>query len=259
MSRGTRRFDSPLASGIDAFVAHKRALGCRFDTEEKVFVLLDRYLLEQRITELDQLTPEVLDGFLASRPRAPRSYNVLLATVRRLFDWLVLHEHIEISPLRAEPKRIGQSLRPFLFDKVQARSLLDAAARLPDTSWIPMRGETYATMFALLYALGLRVGEVTRLRGEDVDFEHKLLVIRQTKFSKSRLVPFGPRAEERLRRFVQHPHQGGGIAPLRTQVRVGRNVSRYADLARRYVGARVAGGTVNDYVPHSPRSAPRNQ
>jgi integrase len=65
-----------------------------------------------------------------------------------------------------------------------------------------MRGDVYEMIFALLYALGLRVGEVTRLRRSDIDFEHKLLVIRQSKFGKSRLVPFGPRVEEKLLRFL---------------------------------------------------------
>jgi len=202
MSSRHRQFDSPLANGICAFVAHKRALGCRFDAEEKLFVLLDRYLVEKHVTELDQLTPAVLDGFLASRRRSPRSYNVLLAEVRQLFVWLVLHEYIEVSPLHAEPKRTGTQRRPFLFDKIQARTLLDAAGRLPDTSRVPLRGATYEMIFALLYALGLRVGEVTRLRCSDIDFEHKMLTIRQTKFSKTRLVPFGPRVEARLQRFL---------------------------------------------------------
>lgn len=202
MSSRHRQFDSPLASGICAFVAHKRALGCRFDAEEKLFVLLDRYLVQKRITELDQLTPVVLDGFLASRPRSPRSYNVLLAEVRQLFVWLVRHDYLEVSPLDAEPKRTGTPCRPFLFNKIQVRALLDAAARLPETPRIPMRGATYEMIFALLYALGLRVGEVTRLRGGDIDFEHKLLTIGQTKFNKSRLVPFGPQVETRLRLFL---------------------------------------------------------
>jgi integrase len=38
---------------------------------------------------------------------------------------------------------------------------------------------------------------------EDLDFERSLLVIRQTKFGKSRLVPFGPRTEELLRGYLK--------------------------------------------------------
>src|ERR1051326_1292586 len=65
-----------------------------------------------------------------------------------------------------------------------------------------MRGPTYRTVFAVLYGLGLRVGEVSRLCCKDIDFERQLLVIRETKFSKSRLVPFGPRTAALLREFL---------------------------------------------------------
>jgi len=42
----------------------------------------------------------------------------------------------------------------------------------------------------------------TRLRIGDIDFEHQLLVIRQSKFGKSRLVPFGPRMGEKLHQYL---------------------------------------------------------
>ena len=47
-------------------------------------------------------------------------------------------------------------------------------------------------IFALLYGLGLRVGEAVRLKLEDVDFQRDTLFIRDTKFSKSRLCRSGP-------------------------------------------------------------------
>lgn len=214
MRQPTRQYDSILASGIGSFVEYKRALGYRYDAEEKKLILLDRYLVEQGVTCLNEITPDVLDRFMASRARAPSGFNDLLSTVRQLFNWLLLHEHISTSPLRVESKRSGPHLRPFLFDKTQARRLIDAAASLPDTPNKRMRGEIYSTIFALLYALGLRVSEVTRLRGKDIDIEHKLLVIRQTKFSKNRLVPFGPNVENRLQQFLQQRERQ--LGPLET-------------------------------------------
>jgi integrase len=84
-----------------------------------------------------------------------------------------------------------------------ARRLLDLAATLPDNPRALLRGPTYKTIFALLYGLGLRVGEVSRLNLADVDFDRDLLVIRETKFGKSRLVPFGPRIGCLLRDYVE--------------------------------------------------------
>jgi site-specific recombinase XerD len=214
MTRQPNEFRSPLAPGIRQFLAHKRALARRFDVEEKALRLLDRYLVEQDVRTFDQITPDLIDAFLASRPRTtPRSYNHLLGTVARLFNWLVDQRLLGRSPLRAKPRHQNAQRIPFLFDRTTARRLLEAAGRLPDNSRAPMRGLTYRTIFALLYGLGLRVGEAARLRLGDVDWERQLLVIRLTKFSKSRLVPFGPRIAALLRQYLEAQEKRRGTLP----------------------------------------------
>jgi hypothetical protein len=79
-------YASPLADGIAQFIAHKRVLGRRYETEVYALRLFDRYLVAQGITELDAITPGVIEAFVATRPRVrPRSYNHLLGVLRRLF------------------------------------------------------------------------------------------------------------------------------------------------------------------------------
>jgi integrase len=67
-------------------------------------------------------------------------------------------------------------------------------------------------MLTLLCALGLRHGEVVRLRLRDVDGDRQALFIGQTKFHKSRYVPFGPKVGDRLRRYLEVRH--GLLAPV---------------------------------------------
>lgn len=204
MKRQHRHFASVLAEGITRFLAHKRALGRRYEVEEKTLYLLDRFLVQHAISRIDKITPDVIDDFLATRPRRkPRSYNHLLGTVRRLFDWLVLQGLVPASPVRAKSRRQTGQRIPFIFDRKAALRLLECAAGLKDNPRAQMRGMTYRTIFALLYGLGLRVGEVSRLCYADLDFERQLLVIRQTKFSKSRLIPFGPRIGAVLRDYLE--------------------------------------------------------
>jgi integrase len=205
---------SLLAAAIRQFLDHKRALARKFMVEEKALRLLDRYLVDHDVRTPEQITPDLLDAFLASRPRkTPRSYNHLLGTVARLFNWLVGQGLLERSPLRAKPRRQTAQRIPFLFDRTMARRLLELAGSLPDNPRAAMRGLTYRTIFALLYGLGLRVGEVARLRWGDVDEERQLLVIRLTKFSKSRLVPFGPRLGALLRQYMEARKQRLGSFP----------------------------------------------
>jgi len=55
----------------------------------------------------------------------------------------------------------------------------------------------------LLYCCGLRRGELLKLRLADIDTEQQVLRIQQTKFYKSRLVPFSSSVGEELRKYLQ--------------------------------------------------------
>jgi integrase len=179
---------------VGRFLAHKRAHGRKYLSEQAELRLLIRFAAEKGAIRLDELTPSLLDDFLGSRPRSrPRSFNHLLGVVGCLFDWAVSQQLLEVSPLRARRRRSTAARIPFLFDPVQARRLLDAAGALTDNSRAPQRGPTYRTTFALCYGLGLRAGEACGLRLGDVDTSRGLLVVRGGKFGKSRLVPHGPR------------------------------------------------------------------
>ena len=48
-------FRSSIAAGIERYLAHKRALGCRFRTEEKALWLLDRFLIERGVKAIDEI------------------------------------------------------------------------------------------------------------------------------------------------------------------------------------------------------------
>lgn len=163
-------FHSVLSDGIEQFIAHKRTLDRRYDVEEKTLRLFDRYLTSQKVEHLRQVTPSLIEAFLASRPRKQaRSYNHLLSTVRRLFDWLFAQGIVERSPVQTATRRQTAQRIPFIFDRTAARRLLDLATGLPDNPRALMRGTSYHAIFAILYGLGLRVGEVCRLRQRDID------------------------------------------------------------------------------------------
>ena len=183
-----------VESAVEGFLAHKRALGRKYQSEEHELRLLARFAAEQHVGCLDELTPAMIEEFLASRPRSrPRSFNHLLGVLRGLLGWAVTHELLSVSPLQARPRRVTSVRVPFLFDAAMARRLLDAAAALPDNPRARQRGPTYHAIFALCYGLGLRAGEACGLRLGDIDTGRNLLIVRGGKFGKTRLVPHGPR------------------------------------------------------------------
>lgn len=213
MKKSTTKFQSVLAAEMTDFLIHQRALGKKFINEERALHLFDGYLVEKQIKAAAEITPVLIDAFLASRPRnRPRSYNHLLSVVRRLFKWLARQQRVSTSPVESRARRATASQMMFLFDRVQAEQLLKQAAELPDNNHGRNRGRIYSLIFALMYGLGLRVGEAARLCRRDVDLERNLLVIRETKFLKSRLVPFGPKLGARLREYLQQQTSDAGTS-----------------------------------------------
>jgi site-specific recombinase XerD len=215
---------SLLADAIEQFLAHHRTLGKRFDSEAATLLLLDRYLLEQQIASLEAITPALLEAFLGSRPRASaRSYNHLLNVLQRFFHWLERQALLCPSPLRTRPRHVTSQLLPFLFEPAQVEQLMRLAADLPDARRAHRRGAAYRISFALMYSLGLRVGEVARLCRQDLDRERHCLIIRQTKFAKTRMVPFGPHLEAQLLRYLDTDQDIGSALPTDPVISVSRD------------------------------------
>lgn len=87
---------------------------------------------------------------------------------------------------------------PFIFSTDDIQRLLEAASQLgPRDS---LRGHTYHTFFGLLACTGLRVSEAIGLRFEDITPDG--LVIRHSKFHKSRLIPLHETAQAALQRYL---------------------------------------------------------
>jgi integrase/recombinase XerD len=88
--------------------------------------------------------------------------------------------------------------RPFIFTPDQLHELLARSSSLPPAGSI--RPWTFTTLFSLLAVTGLRISEALNLRLHDVTEDG--LVIRETKFQKSRLVPVHPTTMAGLKRYL---------------------------------------------------------
>ena len=82
-----------------------------------------------------------------------------------------------------------QVIRPHLFTEAEVLRLLDLVKALPSALTSPLRRENLHLAIVILYTTGLRLGELVRLTLRDYDSRSQTLLIRDSKFHKSRLVP----------------------------------------------------------------------
>ncbi|MEO9137811.1 MAG: tyrosine-type recombinase/integrase [Jatrophihabitans sp.] len=88
---------------------------------------------------------------------------------------------------------------PYLYSPEQLLRVLAQARRLRPR----LHAATYETLFGLLAATGMRVGEALALTRRDVDLGEGTFTIRHAKFNRMRLVPLHPSTIERLRRYAR--------------------------------------------------------
>jgi len=88
---------------------------------------------------------------------------------------------------------------PYIFSREDTRRLVQAAS---ESGYRSLRRKTYSTLFALLACTGLRVSEAIRLRFGDITPDG--LVIRCSKFRKSRLVPLHETTQAGIERYLEY-------------------------------------------------------
>jgi integrase len=126
--------------------------------------------------------------------------------VRRFVD----HTRAEDPAHEPVPRHVFAHHRtrpvPYIFSAPEVQQLLDATARLRPRG--SLRPRTYYTLFGPLAATGLRISEARRLVLTDLTPDG--LVIRTTKFRKSRLVPLHETTAAALARYLEQRRAIGG-------------------------------------------------
>jgi integrase/recombinase XerD len=124
---------------------------------------------------------------------------------RRLKSVIRFARHVHAEDDRHEIPADGvfgyhrQRRLPFIFTSLDVRRFLEKANHLGPAG--SLRPYTYFTLFALLSASGLRISEALALQLADVTRDG--VVVRQTKFRKSRLVPLHETAIAGLQRYLE--------------------------------------------------------
>jgi integrase/recombinase XerD len=190
---------SPLQRALDEYLAVRRSLG---------FALrIPASLLRSFVTFVDQAGRPFITTDLALQWATQSSsvqaftWTSRLGIVRRFAAWHhAIDPRTEVPPAGLLAHRYRRK-SPYLYSDADVARLVRAAGTLPSIRGL--RGRTYATLFGLLAATGMRLSEGLHLDRDDVDLAQGMLVIRCTKFGKSRLVPIHASTQDALREYAE--------------------------------------------------------
>jgi integrase len=214
-----------LSQDLARYVDQQRSLGFKFRVQHillRGFVAFaeesgDRFIKSARVLTWAALAP------------SPEQRRNRLLTVRRFA--IAMHAENprhQVSAADALGHAVAKRRSPYIYSVDEIARLLRAAAALEPAGSI--RPTMYGTLFGLLAATGMRIAEALALQLDDVITDG--LVIRGTKFQKSRLLPLHTTTQQALDGYLVarqvlitadralFPSVAGGALPYNTVRRI---------------------------------------
>ena len=177
-----------LSAAVTRYLAHKRALGHRFRTEEAVLRAFCKAVGDEPIALIE---PGAVRAFLNGNGPVTEYWIKKYRVLSGLYRYALARGLAERVPLpSAIPKPTVPAFVPYIYSHEELKRLLDAVPAAC-AGRVPIEGNVFKTLLLVLYGAGLRIGEALALRLGDVDPGEACLRVCETKFFKSRLVPLG--------------------------------------------------------------------
>ena len=183
-----------MIAAIDRYLALRRSVGFVLSNAQYLLHSFAAFAADRQQRHVRTAT--LIDW--ASRAPSSAQRHTRYQTVSQFAQHAHLEDPRHELPL---PKHFGPSKTrrvPRIYTPAEIDRLVLAAAQLPARD--ALRPQTYATLISLLAATGLRISEALHLRYGDLTPDG--LLIRKTKFQKSRLVPLHETAVAGLGRYL---------------------------------------------------------
>jgi integrase len=184
-----------LSRDLACYIDRKRSLGFKFHNQNVLLRGFVRFAEERG----DRFISSARVLAWAARAPSPEHRRTRLLTVRRFA--LALHAENarhQIPQADALGRATSKRRPPYIYRSDEIVRLLHTAAALEPAGSI--RPILYTTLLGLIAATGMRIAEALALQLDDVTADG--LVIRETKFQKSRLLPLHATVRQALDRYL---------------------------------------------------------
>ncbi len=190
-----------LAQALADYLTIRRALGYKLERAGKLLGQFVAYLNDVGVDTVT--TDQTLAWATMPSGADPNWLAHRLLVVRGFAAYLhTIDPAAEVPPADLLPVRPCRAT-PYLYSDGDIAALIAATGTLRS----PLRAATYQALIGLLAVTGLRIGEAIRLDRDDIDWDHGLLIVRNSKFGKSREIPLHETAVRALRDYSRERDQ----------------------------------------------------
>jgi integrase len=183
-----------MITAVETYLAVRRAAGFTLSNTEYLLRSFAGFAAEREQKHIRTAT--AIDW--ASDAGSVAQRHTRYQTIYRFAQYLRVEDSRHESPPTDHFGYRKTRRVPHIYSRDEIASLVLAATRLPPSD--SLRPQTYLTLISLLAATGLRISEALHLLVSDIT--PKGLLIRRTKFQKTRLVPLHDTAVTGLAQYL---------------------------------------------------------
>jgi integrase len=201
----TCQYVGTLSSIINDYVTEKRATGLLFNTEANKLSEFSRLTVEQNLST-NSLPEYIVALWTARRPNdSDKTVFYRYSIIKGLAEYMCRMGYSAYIPLPGDmPKLTFNTYVPHIFTNDELCRFFGALES--ETEFRRMYEarlqKMISVIFRLMYCCGLRLSETTSLKHEDIIWRESTLVIKGSKFNKTRYTPMSEEMANALKSYV---------------------------------------------------------
>jgi site-specific recombinase XerD len=182
------------------YIAYRKAMGEKFLSNESRLKAFCKHIGDD--IDIECVSTDKVTEFLYGKGPITSSWFIKHSVLVGFYEFAISRGYLNFSPMPAILPKRPSAFVPYIYTRKELRQLFDVA-------FTYQKKQNYVKPYMInrillvLYGTGLRLSEALSLTMADVDLHQAIITVNQTKFFKSRLVPFGSQLAGVISEFIE--------------------------------------------------------
>lgn len=186
---------------ISQYIGYRKSLGEKFKTNETYLKAFCKAIGPSR--HIKTITKEKVNNFLyGSSTIITSGWFIKHSAILGFYKYALRRNYVVQIPLPDVLPKRPPPFVPYIYSNEELKCLFDTALTY-QVNRSHIEAYTVRTVLILTYALGLRIHESLSITLNDIELDNLVITIQQSKFYKSRLVPFNEQIEKVIRNYLR--------------------------------------------------------
>ncbi|MBP6023825.1 tyrosine-type recombinase/integrase [Ferruginibacter sp.] len=205
---------------IPQYIGYRKSLGEKFKTNETYLKAFCKAMGPSR--HIKALTKKKINDFLYGRASITSGWFIKHSALLGFYKYALARNYITQIPLPDILPKRPPPFVPYIYSNSELKRLFDTALTY-QVNRSHIAPYMVRTLLILTYALGLRLHETLSITLGDIDMDRLVITIQQSKFYKSRLVPFNQQIKKVMNSYLHWRIKQGQSRSPDTHLFIGKN------------------------------------